>query len=141
MLPIDLDFPNHEIGKEYPRFVANNSLVSSGWLMHVPSIGLLHCEVASASSYFPVSMTNFQESKVHTWVLGHIHKPDILSEAPFVFYPGTPQGLDPSEDGAHGLWLLDIEQGLVSNSELLVSSGSCAISGCRNNLSSRSTAH
>lgn len=76
----------------------------------MPTVGLLHAEVgAEESVYAPVSTDKLQRQPVSAWLLGHIHKPQILEEtAPPVLYPGSPQPLDPSETGAHGPRLVEI---------------------------------
>ena len=49
---------------------------------------------------------------VEAWLLGHIHKPQIISESgPMILYPGSPQGLHVNETGPHGPWLVEIEPG------------------------------
>jgi DNA repair exonuclease SbcCD nuclease subunit len=45
------------------------------------------------------------------WALGHIHKPEVLSEAPAIVYAGCPQGRSPKEDGARGCYLVEVSAG------------------------------
>lgn len=77
----------------------------------VPVIGLLHADFEiPESAYAPVSRADLDTAHVSCWLLGHIHRPGIVKEsAPLAFYPGSPQGLDAGEPGAHGPWLLDLD--------------------------------
>jgi DNA repair protein SbcD/Mre11 len=77
----------------------------------LPVIGLLHGEVENMeSSYAPIEFNNFLDSRVDTWILGHIHKPSILHESnPFVCYPGSPHALSAKEKGKHGPLVIEVE--------------------------------
>lgn len=73
--------------------------------------GLVHADLdVGNSQYAPVTTRELLNSPADAWVLGHIHKPGIRNDSePFVFYPGTPQPLDPGEGGAHGPWILEYD--------------------------------
>ena len=73
-----------------------------------PVIGLLHADFdGHDSDYAPVQRSEFEATTVDTWVLGHIHAPGVrIDSDPCVFYPGSPQPLDPGELGVHGAWTL-----------------------------------
>ncbi|WP_241209009.1 metallophosphoesterase family protein [Parachlamydia acanthamoebae] len=75
-----------------------------------PVIGLLHCDCpgTALSRYAPVKVQDFDGLPPLAWALGHIHKPATLYQNPLVFYCGSPQGLDASENGDHGAHLLEI---------------------------------
>jgi DNA repair exonuclease SbcCD nuclease subunit len=77
----------------------------------LPALGLLHGDLdAPASRYAPLSLADLRATCHRFWLLGHVHKPG-LHEADgccTVLYPGSPQGMDPGETGAHGPWLLDM---------------------------------
>lgn len=78
----------------------------------VPTVGLLHADVDVPNSpYAPVRLAELQSSGVDFWVLGHQHGPRHWSAeaGPQVLYPGSPQALDPGEEGAHGPWLVEFE--------------------------------
>jgi len=81
--------------------------ISSG----VTSIGLLHgdWEGTQGSPYAPFSVKQLIASGRQAWVLGHIHIPKILSKDPFIISCGSLQGLDSSEQGERGAWLIDID--------------------------------
>jgi len=80
----------------------------------VPRIGLLHCDLgASGGVYAPIRQSELDDTGFDAWLLGHIHKPSLegLSlcgggNRPSG-YLGSLVGLDPSETGPHGPWLLD----------------------------------
>jgi exonuclease SbcD len=76
-----------------------------------PRIGLVHGDYdVGDSEYAPLRPRDLAATPHDAWVLGHIHKPDVLLDAdPLVFYPGSPQPLDPGEPGQHGPWLLSID--------------------------------
>lgn len=80
----------------------------------VPRIGLLHADLGAARGpYAPIRQTELDDAGCDAWLLGHVHKPslDSLSTSkgirPFG-YLGSLVGLDPSETGPHGPWLLTI---------------------------------
>ena len=78
----------------------------------VPRIGLLHADLnASGGIYAPIRQAELDEAGFDAWLLGHIHKPSIESLSSPVDgkpkgYLGSLVGLDPSETGPHGPWLL-----------------------------------
>ena len=80
----------------------------------IPRIGLLHADLgASGGHYAPIKLSELDDTGYDAWLLGHIHKPslDTLSASagrrPFG-YLGSLVGLDPSETGPHGPWLLTV---------------------------------
>ncbi len=79
----------------------------------MPTVGLLHCDVdAAGSRYAPVARAELAALSVDAWLLGHIHKPQVISPSgPLVLYPGSPQGLNVNETGPHGPWLIEVEPG------------------------------
>jgi len=111
------------LGWSFPaRHVSTNPL--AGLALPTPgmvTVGLLHCDCGAAdSSYGPVALADLTGRSADAWLLGHIHSPGVLSESlPLILYPGSPQGLDPSERGSHGAWLITIESGRPPKAELL----------------------
>lgn len=77
----------------------------------VPTIGILHAELDNpTSTYNPVRRQELQEKPVSAWLLGHIHRPAVHEhQEQCILYPGSPQPLDPGEEGAHGPWLVSVE--------------------------------
>ena len=115
------------LGWSFPaRHVSTNPLVSlAAPKPGVVTVGLLHCDCGAAgSSYGPVALEDLKGGSADAWILGHIHKPEVLSEnLPLVLYPGSPQGLDPGERGARGAWLVTIDPGQPPKAEPLPLAG------------------
>ncbi len=80
----------------------------------VARIGLLHADLdASGGHYAPIRQAELDDTGYDAWLLGHIHKPSLgtLSASAGTRpcgYLGSLVGLDPSETGPHGPWLLDV---------------------------------
>lgn len=74
-------------------------------------IGLLHTDAlcGKKSLYAPTTLLEFEKTPIDCWVLGHIHENKELSAK--VFYPGSLQGLDVSEQGSKGACLLTFREG------------------------------
>lgn len=109
------------LGWSFPRARAERSPVSALLREPVarthaglPRIGLLHADLdASAGPYAPVTRAELEAAGVDAWLLGHIHAPSLLaarSRAPggLCGYLGSLVGLDPSESGPHGPWLIEV---------------------------------
>lgn len=78
----------------------------------IARLGVLHCDVDSTSAtYAPVQSATLERADVDGWLLGHIHKPDDLAARGPRGYLGSVVGLDPSERGPHGPWLLTVRPG------------------------------
>lgn len=77
----------------------------------VPTVGLLHAEIGSEDSvYAPVSTQELRRQPVAAWLLGHIHQPQRWEETTTpILYPGSPQPLDPSDTGARGPRLVEVD--------------------------------
>jgi DNA repair exonuclease SbcCD nuclease subunit len=81
----------------------------------VPRIGLLHADLdASGGSYAPVASRELEETGFDAWLLGHVHRPSLVSQAGAggsipCGYLGSLVGLDPTETGPHGPWLIRVE--------------------------------
>lgn len=78
------------------------------------AIGVLHTNVGSRADvedYAPASMGALRAARMDYWALGHIHKPEVLSESPAIVYAGSPQGLNPKEDGPRGCFLVEASSG------------------------------
>ncbi len=79
---------------------------------HAPRIGLLHADLgASGGTYAPVRQAELDDAGCDAWLLGHIHKPSLADTRGRISgYLGSVAGLDPSETGPHGPWLLRVSQ-------------------------------
>ncbi|MBD5646607.1 MAG: DNA repair exonuclease [Desulfovibrio sp.] len=68
-------------------------------------LGVLHCAVqgeGTADRYAPCSLEDLVATGLDAWALGHVHERCILSEQPFIAYPGNTQGLHINETGPRG---------------------------------------
>ena len=94
------------------RFVEESAMLSWNSSMLDPNyqtIGLLHGDVGTYNSrYGPINLDDFRHTDVSLWLLGHIHKPELLIEQPTVWYTGSPQALSAKEAGMHGPLLITI---------------------------------
>ncbi len=77
------------------------------------SIGLMHTNVdgnTGHASYAPCSLDDLRLSEIDYWALGHVHTRQILSDhSPAVVYPGNSQGRHPNENGARGVYLVEVD--------------------------------
>jgi len=77
-----------------------------------PVLGLLHGELdRPGSTNAPLTKASLERPAVDAWLLGHIHKPQLIGLAGgrWALYPGSPQPLDPTETGVHGAWSVEVE--------------------------------
>ena len=83
----------------------------------LPRIGLLHADLdAAGSRHAPVRRSELGETGLDAWLLGHIHRPSLPAGPrpagpPPIGYLGSLVGLDPSETGPHGPWLVELGPG------------------------------
>jgi len=78
------------------------------------AIGVLHTNVGGREGfedYAPAAMDDLRAAGMDYWALGHIHKPEVLSESPAIVYAGCPQGRSPKEDGVRGCYLVEASAG------------------------------
>lgn len=86
------------------------------------AVAVLHANVNGQPGfepYAPCSLDDLRAANMDYWALGHIHKPLELLDSPVVRYPGSPQGLNPNEDGEHGCWVVRMESGRVTGQEFV----------------------
>ena len=53
--------------------------------------------------------SDFRDTGHRAWILGHIHVPHRVYQQPHVFYCGSLQGLDPSENDLRGATIMDMD--------------------------------
>ena len=85
------------------------------------NIALLHTSLAGSAGhdvYAPCSVNALKDSGFDYWALGHVHKRQVHSKAPWVVMPGMPQGRDIGEAGAKSATLLQIDDGKINISEI-----------------------
>ncbi len=97
-------FPSSEYKKNPLMFIpaASKDMIT---------VGLLHgeCDGSRESAYAPCSSKELIETGRQCWVLGHVHIPRYLRTDPPIFYCGSLQGLDPSEVGERGAFVIEID--------------------------------
>jgi DNA repair exonuclease SbcCD nuclease subunit len=109
-------------GQSYARRAENDDLsihypeARSGYF----NIGLLHTSATGRpghADYAPCSVDVLRSKGYDYWALGHVHQREVLSEAPWIVFPGNLQGRHIRECGAKGATLVEVEAGRVSNVE------------------------
>ena len=76
------------------------------------NIGILHTSLtghAGHESYAPCTIDGLVSKNYDYWALGHIHKRAIISEAPWIIFPGNIQGRNIKETGGKGCTLVTVE--------------------------------
>ena len=61
------------------------------------------------ASYSPCTINDLRAGNMDIWLLGHIHTPEVISENPFILYPGNIQGRHINEDGPRGCYLIKVD--------------------------------
>jgi DNA repair exonuclease len=85
------------------------------------NIAMLHSSLGGAAGhdiYAPCSLADLAGMGFDYWALGHIHKRQVHSTAPWIVMPGTPQGRDIGESGPKSATLLTIDQGQIDICEV-----------------------
>lgn len=87
-------------------------------------VGLLHCNVEGQQGhdpYAPCSLADLRAAGMDYWALGHVHTRQVLSQEPWVVYPGNLQGRSqkPAERGEKGAVLVEVEGSAVRRVDLL----------------------
>lgn len=73
------------------------------------TIGMIHTEAGvEGSPYAPCTIEDLKIAGIDYWALGHVHTRKTLSTKPYIVYPGNTQGLDISEIGPRGCYLVDV---------------------------------
>ncbi|MFW2544286.1 metallophosphoesterase family protein [Primorskyibacter sp. 2E107] len=85
------------------------------------NIAMLHTSLAGApghDTYAPCSVAELRDMGFDYWALGHIHKRQVHSDAPWIVMPGIPQGRDIGEAGPKSATLIEIDGRTVTVSEV-----------------------
>ncbi len=113
---------NGEILAEIAGISYRAKNVGENLALHYPSpsadcfsIALLHGNLTGSrephENYAPFSLDDLASKGYHYWALGHIHKPQQHKlKNGIAVYPGSIQGLDPTETGEHGCMLVETDQ-------------------------------
>ena len=84
------------------------------------NIGMLHTSANGREGhepYAPCTVRGLAAKGYDYWALGHVHKREVLSEDPWIVFPGNIQGRHIREQGAKGCSLVMVEDGAVGTVE------------------------
>ena len=85
---------------------------------NVFNIGVLHTGLGGMgghADYAPCSIHDLENKGYDYWALGHVHKAEVLSERPYIVFPGNLQGRHVRETGAKGACLVAVEECEIVN--------------------------
>jgi exonuclease SbcD len=89
-----------------------------GWF----NIGVLHTSLDGREGHAPYAPTQVEHLRRHGydyWALGHVHAREIVSEDPWIVFPGNLQGRHARETGPKGATLVRVEHRRVAAVEAL----------------------
>ncbi len=98
-----------DLSRGYPRAEAN-----------LFNIGVLHTSLDGRpghEAYAPCTLDGLRSKGYQYWALGHIHRREIVSEDPWIVFPGNTQGRHARETGPKGCTLVTVQNGLVQSVE------------------------
>ena len=81
------------------------------------NIGILHTSASGRAGhepYAPTSTAIMAAKGYDYWALGHVHAREVLSEAPWIVFPGNLQGRHAREAGAKGATLVTAVDGRIT---------------------------
>lgn len=84
----------------------------------VINIGLLHTAANGRPGhgrYAPCAPEALAQKGYDYWALGHVHAREILSERPWIVFPGNLQGRHPRELGPKGATIIELSDGRISS--------------------------
>jgi exonuclease SbcD len=100
-------------GRRVPDdFVGSYPARREGWL----NIGVLHTALDGTrghASYAPCTVADLRAFGYDYWALGHVHAGEIVSEDPWIVYPGNLQGRSVREVGPKGAMRVTVEDGRI----------------------------
>ena len=82
------------------------------------NLGMLHTSLDGREGhapYAPCSADGLRSKGYDYWALGHVHKREVVSEDPWIVFPGCLQGRHARETGAKGCSLVTVDEGMVKS--------------------------
>jgi DNA repair exonuclease SbcCD nuclease subunit len=83
---------------------------------HLFNIGLLHTCLDGKPGhepYAPCTVDGLRSKGYHYWALGHVHNREVVSQDPWIVFPGNIQGRHARETGHKGCTLVNVADGEV----------------------------
>lgn len=80
------------------------------------NIGMLHTCLDGKPGhepYAPCTINGLRSKGYQYWALGHVHKREIISQDPWIVFPGNTQGRHIRETGPKGCTLVTVENGEI----------------------------
>ncbi|HEB88815.1 MAG TPA: DNA repair exonuclease, partial [Deltaproteobacteria bacterium] len=84
------------------------------------NIGLLHTSLDGRPGhavYAPCNVTGLRSKGYDYWALGHVHEREVVSQDPWIVFPGNIQGRHVRELGSRGCSLVTVDDGMVRDLE------------------------
>jgi DNA repair exonuclease SbcCD nuclease subunit len=84
---------------------------------HLFNIGLLHTCLDGKPGhepYAPCTVDGLRSKGYQYWALGHVHRREVVSQEPWILFPGNIQGRHIRETGSKGCTLVTVENGEVA---------------------------
>lgn len=94
-----------DLAKGYPEATAG-----------MVNVGLLHTAATGRAGhlpYAPCDVGTLTSKGYDYWALGHVHAREVLSESPWIVFPGNLQGRHCKESGPKGAMVIDVEDGAI----------------------------
>lgn len=109
-------------GQSFPTSAVTDNLVLAypDRVQHHFNIGVLHTALAGReghAAYAPCSLKDLRSKRYDYWALGHVHEYELVSEEPYVVFPGNTQGRTIREAGAKGAVIVTVEDMQVTSVE------------------------
>lgn len=76
------------------------------------AVAVLHTNVgrlAAWDNYAPSTVEDLRAAGMDYWALGHIHLPGRIADNPVAVYSGSTQGLNPTEVGPRGCFVVELD--------------------------------
>ena len=90
------------------------------------TVACMHCDVDAVGAqydYSPCRLSDMMGRGVDYWAIGHVHTRAVLSEDPYVVYPGNIQGRKITETDEKGCYLVTVDGGRVSELRFVPTQG------------------
>ena len=116
----DLGVAIHGQGFSKPAITDDLSLAYPIAVSGFFNIGMLHTSATGREGhepYAPCTTAGLIAKGYDYWALGHVHRREVLCEAPLILFPGNLQGRHIRETGGKGCTLVTVDQGEIVSAE------------------------